>query len=244
MSSSCLSHPASRVVVVEHLLSPTSISRTHHQLHLAGERSTATTPYDSSGQDVGNIQSRPLETDPMLLLPATTHIPPRTSSLLVSSTDPITTMGSLDQGVAEGYQADQTIETAASPPPPSTKNPSSPALPFSKRLFHAFVHKPTLSRTWEKKSFMDDEKKSAPAAMGGGPNLERDDHDLDSDGCLASPSAKSKSKSRCRSRPMSLYAFPAEIAAFKPLPLMLDDERNVQGHTQMAQMGMLAITPT
>lgn len=174
MSSSCPSHPASRVV--EHPLSPTSLSRTHHQLHPAGERSTTT--YDSSGQDVGNIQTRPLETDPMLLLPATTHT---SSSLLVSSTDPITTMGQLDRGVVEGYQADQTIETAASSPPPPP-SPSSPALPFSKRLFHAFAHKPTLSRTWEKKSFMDDEKKSAPAAMGGGASLERDDHDLDSDG--------------------------------------------------------------
>ncbi|XAO24602.1 hypothetical protein I312_103407 [Cryptococcus bacillisporus CA1280] len=169
----------------------------------------------------------------MLPLPATTHT---SSSLLVSSTDPITTMAQLDQGVVEGYQADQTIETAgSSPPPPAspTKNPSSPAVPLSKRLFHAFVHKPTLSRTWEKKSFMDEGKKSAPAVMGGGASL----HDLD--GCLGSPPAKSEY--RCsRSRPMSLYASPAEIAAFKPLPLMLDDERNVQGHTQM----VLAITPT
>lgn len=90
-------------------------------------------------------------------------------------------MGQLDRGVVEGYQADQTIETAASSPPPPP-SPSFPGLPFSKRLFHAFAHKPTLSRTWEKKSFMDDEKKSAPAAMGGGASLERDDHDLDSDG--------------------------------------------------------------
>lgn len=37
-----------------------------------------------------------------------------------------------------------------------------------------------------------------------------------------------------RSRPVSLYASPAEIAAFKPLPLMMDD-RDVQGHTQMTQ---------
>lgn len=165
MSSSYPSHPASRVV--EHALSPTSLSRTHHQPHLAGEH--------SSGQGVGNIQSCPLETDPMLPLPATTHT---SSSLLVSSTDPITTMAQLDQGVVEGYQADQTIETAgSSPPPPAspTKNPSSPAVPLSKRLFHAFVHKPTLSRTWEKKSFMDEGKKSAPAVMGGGASL----HDLD-----------------------------------------------------------------
>ncbi|KIR26313.1 hypothetical protein I309_04828 [Cryptococcus deuterogattii LA55] len=180
MSSFYPSHPASKVV--EHPLSLTSLSRTHHQLHLAGEQFT--TAHDSFGRDVGNIQSRPLETGPKLPLPATTHapIPSSSPSLLVSSTDPITTMAQLDQGVVEGYQADpdQTIETvAASPPPPPTKNPSSPAVPLSKRLFHAFVHKPTLSRTWEKKSFMDDEKKSAPPSMGGGESLERDDHDLD-----------------------------------------------------------------
>lgn len=183
MSSSCPLHPASRRVV-EHPLSPTSISRTRRQLHLASGQSTTT--HDSSGQEeVGNIQTRSLETDPMLPRPATTHT---SSSLLVSSTDPIIVLGQLDhQGVVEGYQADQTIETADTspslpPPPPasSTKNPSLPAVPFSKRLFHAFVHKPTLSRTWEKKAFMDEEKKSAPAAMGGGESLlERDDHDLD-----------------------------------------------------------------
>lgn len=45
-----------------------------------------------------------------------------------------------------------------------------------------------------------------------------------------------------RSRPVSLYASPAEIAAFKSLPLMMD-ERDVQGHTQMTQVGMSGIAP-
>lgn len=76
-----------------------------------------------------------------------------------------------------------------------------------------------------------DEQKSAPAIIGGDGSLEQG-NDLDG---LVSPSF-------ARSRPVSLYASPAEIAAFKPLPLMMD-ERNVQGDTQMTQVGMLAVAP-
>ncbi|WVW78184.1 hypothetical protein I302_100135 [Kwoniella bestiolae CBS 10118] len=85
------------------------------------------------------------------------------------------------------------------PPPKSPKSPT----PLSKRLLYALTNKPTLSKTWEKRSFAD-QQKSAPLDGGQreelGVNLQE----------YSSP----------RSRPMSFYASPAEIAAFKPLPMV------------------------
>ncbi|OWZ61565.1 hypothetical protein AYX15_06244 [Cryptococcus neoformans] len=231
MSSSYPSHHhhhVSRAVEHPHPLSPAFPSRTQHQLHTDTDRAQPTSTYGSSAQRRTSVtEEGPLETDPMLPSLLASHIH---SPILVPSTDLVVTMTQLDQGV-EVNQADQTIEAPAPPPPPPPLKDPSPPPPLSKRLFNAIVHKPTLSRTWEKKSFVD-EQKSAPAIIGGDESLERGN---DLDGLTSSPSF-------ARSRPVSLYASPAEIAAFKPLPLMMD-ERNVQGDTQMTQVGMLAVAP-
>lgn len=164
-------HTVSRAV--RHPLSPTSPSRTHHQLHTDTARAQPTSTYGSSAQCRASSTKDPLETDPMLPSFPAAHI---RSAILVPCTNPIGTMTQLNQGVGVN-QADQTTTESPAPPAPPPKTPSSP-LPFSKRLFHALVHKPTLSRTWEKKTFVD-EQKSAPVIIGGGGgSLERGD-DLD-----------------------------------------------------------------
>lgn len=162
-------HTVSRAV--RHPLSPTSPSLTHHQLHTDTARAQPTSTYGSSAQCRASTKG-PLETDPMLPSFPAAHIH---CPIQVPSTNPIATMTQRNQGVGVN-EADQTTESPA-PPAPPPKTPSSP-LPFSKRLFHALVHKPTLSRTWEKKTFVD-EQKSAPVIIGGGGgSLERGD-DLD-----------------------------------------------------------------
>ncbi|WVR04830.1 hypothetical protein IAU60_001842 [Kwoniella sp. DSM 27419] len=83
---------------------------------------------------------------------------------------------------------------------------SAPLTPLSKRLFLALSHKPTLSRTWAKRSYIE-EQRSAPLV--GSPHARDDDINLDP---RASP----------RSRPMSFYASPADIAAFRSLPVVHD----------------------
>lgn len=167
-------HHVSRAVEHPHPLSPAFPSRTQHQLHPDTERAQPTSTYGSSAQRRTSVtEEGPLETDPMLPSLLASHIH---SPILVPSTDLVATMTQLDQGV-EVNQADQTIEVPAPPPPPPPLKDPSPPPPLSKRLFNAIVHKPTLSRTWEKKSFVD-EQKSAPAIIGGDESLERG-NDLD-----------------------------------------------------------------
>ncbi|OCF44810.1 hypothetical protein I317_01299 [Kwoniella heveanensis CBS 569] len=94
------------------------------------------------------------------------------------------------------------LASAPSPPPESPKSPAS----LSKRLLFALTHKAPISRTWEKRSFAD-QQKDAPQLGGRVGHSHPAEYNL---GDLDTP----------RSRPMSFYASPAEIAAFKPLPFV------------------------
>ncbi|KAK8847632.1 hypothetical protein IAR55_005491 [Kwoniella newhampshirensis] len=140
--------------------------------------------------------NQPRETDPMLpsqvqlqlQQPALTHLPPHVQDHIEVEPDPSLT---------------------SAPEPPAK---SSPVPPLSKRLFQALVNKPTLSRTWEKRSYAD-QQRSAPVGgqmdLEGGPNSE-----------FQSP----------RPRPISFYASPADIAAFRPLPMVEGYSEFDRGH--------------
>ncbi|WWD21720.1 hypothetical protein CI109_106207 [Kwoniella shandongensis] len=88
------------------------------------------------------------------------------------------------------------------PPPKTPDTPTGTYTPLSKRLFNALVNKPTLSRTWEKKSYAD-QQRSAPL-----------------DGEMDIEQGQARGYRSPRSRPISFYASPAEIAAFRPLPMI------------------------
>ncbi|WRT64539.1 uncharacterized protein IL334_001471 [Kwoniella shivajii] len=100
---------------------------------------------------------------------------------------------------AHPYNTEQSLPA---PPPKSPKSPTT----LSKRLLTALASKPTISKTWEKKSYTDQLGSNAPLDD----RFSRGDVNL-------------QEYSSLKSRPISFYASPAEIAAFKPLPL-------VEGH--------------
>ncbi|WVQ79820.1 hypothetical protein IAT38_001920 [Cryptococcus sp. DSM 104549] len=164
----------------------------------------------------------PGETDPMLhhshgpAYPSPTH-PPHTHAPAHHAILPVADPDTDPDTEILGTSGDTGV-----PPAPPPKSPKDSA-PLSRRLFHALVHKPTLSRTWEKKGFMEEQgARSAP--VGGEIDLERGGL-----GEYASP----------RSRPMSLYASPAEIAAFRPLPLMMDVPEHSERHPLEQRQGQV-----
>ncbi|ODN79469.1 hypothetical protein L202_03443 [Cryptococcus amylolentus CBS 6039] len=113
---------------------------------------------------------------------------------------------------------DESSVPPAPPPKTAATAPTTPAsggeqIPLSKRLFHTLVNKPKLSKTWEKKSFTD-ELRSAPAALG--ESTRRGRTGVEPGEGFASP----------RSRPTSLYASPADLASFRPLPLMMEERHH------------------
>ncbi|WWC86653.1 uncharacterized protein L201_001530 [Kwoniella dendrophila CBS 6074] len=122
--------------------------------------------------------------------------------------------------------------------PVSPKSPSSPSAytPLSKRLLLALTNKPKLSKTWENRSYAE-QQRSAPldAEMmsPGRAELGMDLHEY------SSP----------RSRPISFYASPAEIAAFQPLPMVdhdlsYPDETHQHHHHQSHSAPNLPAQPT
>ncbi|WVQ98297.1 hypothetical protein IAU59_005420 [Kwoniella sp. CBS 9459] len=124
--------------------------------------------------------------------PQEVHIDPRHSHVV----------DDLHSPVSPGADHAGDTNSAPAPQPKSPKSPTS----MSKRLLFALTHKAPISRTWEKKSFTDHQG-AIPRLEGRVGNADPAEYDL---GDLNTP----------RSRPMSFYASPAEIAAFKPLPFV------------------------
>ncbi|WVQ75841.1 hypothetical protein IAR50_005474 [Cryptococcus sp. DSM 104548] len=163
------------------------------------------------GRESTDNGERRKEREPML--PPTAHTRPRTQEPML-------------------VKEDSSIPPAP-PPKAAARAPTSPTtlgargggehLPLSKRLFHALVNKPRLSKTWEKESF-GDEMKSAPASLSEHEGLGRRE---------VGPREDYASS---RSRPTSLYASPADLASFRPLPLMMEERH----HHSDSEVGNIA----
>ncbi|WVQ69523.1 uncharacterized protein L199_007743 [Kwoniella botswanensis] len=117
------------------------------------------------------------------------------------------------------------------PPPKSPKSPKSPT-PLSKRLLFAFTNKPTISKTWEKRSYAD-QRRSAP--LNGSMDQGREEMGM---------GMSLQEYSTPRSRPMSFYASPAEIAAFKPLPMVDPHYPTGDTHAHAHSAPNLPVPPT
>ncbi|KAK6903473.1 hypothetical protein L486_08460 [Kwoniella mangroviensis CBS 10435] len=124
-----------------------------------------------------------------------------------------------------------TAQSLPIPPPKSPKSPKSPT-PLSKRLLYALTNKPTISKTWEKRSYAD-QQRSEP--LDGSTNQGRAEMGMGMD---------LQEYSSPRSRPMSFYASPAEIAAFKPLPVVDHHYPSGDTHAHAHSAPNLPVPPT